>query len=319
MASAPVTSTTSSSPRLMARQASCMRACGALPPMAESISCAGSAPASKPRREATSSAGFDRAPSERRHDPDAVRPPDAARRPAGAAPPGAAPSQSSAAARSARTMSSSGSGRSAGSSPASGGVDDLADADHDGGARVDGHGPRSVPVDAPGAPRRPGTLGGHARRRRLGSRRVRPQGDPEGRTWPRWGHDVADHGTHDPAWPSTTPTSGRRWAGRWPAGWPSSASASAGPATASPWRPTRSPGSGPPWSTTSPRRRWPGATTTPTWSASAPARPATAVALDALAAFLGGLPRSTGATTVRIEKLAGLDRELVHTPVEGTP
>ena len=49
-----------------------------------------------------------------------------------------------------------------------------------------------------------------------------------------------------PQWRPTTPTSGRWWVGRWPQVRPISASASAGPATGSPWRRTRSPGYGRP-------------------------------------------------------------------------
>ena len=76
IASAPVTSTTSRSPRLMARQASCMRAWGLLPPMDETMSSAGSSPSAKPRRAATRRAGFGTVPAQRRHDPDAVGAPD---------------------------------------------------------------------------------------------------------------------------------------------------------------------------------------------------------------------------------------------------
>ena len=55
---------------------------------------------------------------------------------------------------------------------------DLAHADHHRGARVEGHGPRSVPGDAPRLPWPVGRLDTHARRRRLGPCRVRPEGDP---------------------------------------------------------------------------------------------------------------------------------------------
>ena len=44
----------------------------------------------------------------------------------------------------------------------------------------------------------------------------------------------------------------------------------------------------------------------------------TTVVVDALAAFLAA-PEEHGRHDIRMEKLAGLDRELVHTPVEGTP
>ena len=60
----------------------------------------------------------------------------------------------------------------------------LADTDHDRGARVERHGPSSVAVDATGAPWRTGRLGGHACRRRPGSRRARPRGRREGRVRP---------------------------------------------------------------------------------------------------------------------------------------
>ena len=100
----------------MARQASCIRAWGVLPPTAESMSSGGRVSSVKPSRSATSRAGL-----------AGCQPSGATTRmlparrtrafPAAAVPPGAAPSQSSAAARRARTMRSSGSGRSAGSPP----------------------------------------------------------------------------------------------------------------------------------------------------------------------------------------------------------
>ena len=55
----------------------------------------------------------------------------------------------------------------------------LAHADHHGGSRVERHGPRSVPVHAPGALRCAVRLDSHAWRRRLGSRPARSLGEPE--------------------------------------------------------------------------------------------------------------------------------------------
>ena len=78
-------------------------------------------------------------------------------------------------------MSSSGSGRSAGARPASGGVMTWPTP-----TRTGVRGSRAMDraayrLHAPGVPWLAGRLGPHARRRRLGSRRVRPQGDLEGR------------------------------------------------------------------------------------------------------------------------------------------
>jgi ribose 5-phosphate isomerase RpiB len=44
----------------------------------------------------------------------------------------------------------------------------------------------------------------------------------------------------------------------------------------------------------------------------------TTVVVDSLAAFLAA-PEEHGRHDIRIEELASLDRELVHTPLEGTP
>ena len=160
-----------------------MRACGALPPMADSISSAGSSPSVNPRRDATSRAGL-----AARHPSGTTTRMLSARRtsvlPDGAAPPAGDPSQSSAAARRARTISSSGSGLSAGSSPASGGVTAWPTPTTTGvrGSRAMERG--SVPAHAQGAPRCTGRLGAHARRCRPGPRRVRPEGDPDGGVGP---------------------------------------------------------------------------------------------------------------------------------------
>ncbi len=121
IASAPVTRTTSRSPREMARQASWSKAWGALPPMAVRTSSGGMESASKPSLAATRRAGLTE-----RHASGTTTRMLSARRirafPAAAGPPGAAPVASSAAARKARAINSTGSGRSAGSVRGSGGI-----------------------------------------------------------------------------------------------------------------------------------------------------------------------------------------------------
>ena len=160
-----------------------MSACGVLPPMAETISWRRLASRRSRAPTPPASAGIDGVPAERRHDPDAVGPAEQ-RAPGRRRPPAAAPSQSSAAARSAAVISSSGSGRSrrrrgrrrAGvvtwPTPTTTGVR--------GSRAMDAS---SVPAARPSR-RLPGASVDsvlHACRRRLGSRRVRPQGDPQGR------------------------------------------------------------------------------------------------------------------------------------------
>ena len=103
----------------MARQASCSKAWGALPPMAVSTSSGGMESASKPSLAATRRAGL----TDRQASGTTTRMLSARRiraSPAAAGPPGAAPVASSAAARKARAISSTGSGRSAGSVRGSG-------------------------------------------------------------------------------------------------------------------------------------------------------------------------------------------------------
>ena len=250
MASAPVTSTTSSSPRPMARQASCIKACGVLPPTAESIELAPARrPAAKPRRAATWSAGLTECqPSgttTRRLSARASR-----EFPAGAAPPAGTPSQSSAAARRALAMSSTGSGRSAGASPASAGVTTWPTPTTTGvrGSRAMDRGAyRVTPRGLPGL-----SVDSMLMRVAVGSDHAGfdlkeiLRGELAAQ-----GHDVADLGTHDGDDLGRLPRlrrGGRPGGGRRAA--PTSACASAGPASASPWRPTRCPASAPPWCTT---------------------------------------------------------------------
>ena len=122
----------------------------------------------------------DGAPSEGHHDPDAVGPPEE-RGPGRGGRSGRHPVAVLGRRPQRRHHQLQRFGPFGGLQPGVGRRDGLAGADHHGGARVEGHGPGSVPVRAPGAPRRTGRLGPHARCRRLGSCRVRPEGDPEGR------------------------------------------------------------------------------------------------------------------------------------------
>ena len=248
-----------------------MRACGLLPPMAESMSCAGSSPSAKPRRRATSCAGLtERQPSGTTTRMLSARPIKA--RPEEALPPDVAPSQSSAATRSAAVMRSSGSGRSAASTPGSGGV-----------------------VTCP-TPTTTGVLGSRAMARaayRFTTRglrgasvdsvlmRVAVGSDHAGfdlkeilkAELAAQGHAVDDHGTFEPGVAVDDPDFGAAVGGAVSGG-----SADLGARTT-------------------------GAT----------------VAVDALAAFMEA-SEEHGRHDGRLEKLAGLERGLVHLlPVEGTP
>ena len=166
--------------------------------------------------------------------PGCCRPGGAGRARPVPAPPGAAPSQSSAAARRARGHELDRLGRSAGSARRPGWTVTWPTPTTTGvrGSRAMVR--RSVP-GAGSSPRGPGAPGPsvdsthHARRRRFGSRRVRPQGDPEGRAG-RAGsrrHRPGHRRRRGPRW--TTPTSAPPSAGPWSRARPTSASAPAAP------------------------------------------------------------------------------------------
>ena len=182
MASAPVTSTTSSVPLLMARQASCMRACGVLPPTAESMSSAGSSPSAKPRRAATWRAGLTachpRGTTTRMLSARASRAVSGRSRPAGRDPVAILRGRPQGPGHELDRFGS----LTPGSSGASGGVTTWPTPTTTGvrGSRAMARGAyRVTPRGLPGRSVDSTTM---PRRRRLGSRRVRPEGDPAGRT-----------------------------------------------------------------------------------------------------------------------------------------
>ena len=150
MASAPVTSTTSCSPRLIPRQASCIRAWGLFPPMDETMSSAGSSPSAKPRRAATSRAGLGTCqPSGATTLMLSALPMSAAARRGRPARRGAVAVLRRGAERRRHERQRLGPGR--GVEPGVGRRGHLAHADHHGRSGVERHGPGSVPVHAPGA------------------------------------------------------------------------------------------------------------------------------------------------------------------------
>ncbi len=134
------------------------------------------------------------------------------------------------------------------------------------------------------------------------------------------GHEVEDHGTRRAReWPSTTPTSGPWWDGRWPGGAADLGVCVCGTGNGIAMAANKIAGVRAAVvhdvTTATLARRHNHANVVCVGARTTGAT----VAVDALAAFLGA-SEEHGRHDLRLEKLAGLDRELVHPiPVEGTP